>query len=79
MLYYRLMGDTAQGSPYERAILRWAEKDVKDRAWAVLSKAYLQCSLTWAGQWLGEKDEQPIQAMLEARGVRIDGNTVRLR
>lgn len=79
MLYYRLLSDPRLGSPYERAILRWAEKDVRDRAWGVLSKAYLQCSLSWVGEWVGEKREESIRTLISARGARVEGDTVKLR
>lgn len=79
MSYYRLVGDSGGGSPYERALLRWAEKEVQDRAWAVLSKAYLQCSLEWAGTWLGEDEEAQIRSTLAARGGKVEGILVKMR
>ena len=45
-----LMGSV---SPHERAIMQWAVPTVRDRAWAVMRKAYLEVRLPWAGQWVG--------------------------
>ena len=50
-------------SPHERAVMQWAVPRVRDRAWAVMRKAYLEVRLPWAGEWLGMPQPTQLQAI----------------
>lgn len=40
-------------TPHQSAIMQWAVPTARDRAWAVMRKAYLEVRVQWAGEWLG--------------------------
>lgn len=50
-------------SPHERATMQWAVPKVRDKAWAVMRKAYLEVRLPWAGEWLGMPQPTRLQAI----------------
>ncbi|WVQ78895.1 hypothetical protein IAT38_000986 [Cryptococcus sp. DSM 104549] len=71
-----------RGSPYERALLAWAARDVRLRSWNVLRKAYLSVSLEWAGQALGLDGSEVEGWMGEHAGTgggMVEGGMVKLR
>lgn len=65
-------------SPCERAILSWASESVRERAWVVLKKGYMEVSVEWAGRWLGLMGDE-LREWVEKQGCRIDGDRIKLR
>jgi len=76
--YFRLTSDPRQGTSYERAVLSWAEKSVRDRAFRVLSRAYMSCDRTWASRWCG-REGVAVDEWIEEHGGRVEGAILRLR
>lgn len=77
--YFSLITDTTNSSPYERAVLSWAEQDVRERAWKVLSRAYLDVRLDWAGKWIGEDDRGKIEDWAGKYGKTVEGGKIKLK
>ena len=77
-IYFQLLQDTARASPYERAVLAWAEEGVRERAWLVMKKAYFESGIPWTSRWLGLEDERCVE-WSKMQAARIEGDRVRLR
>ncbi|WVW80273.1 hypothetical protein I302_102251 [Kwoniella bestiolae CBS 10118] len=73
--YFQL---SRSATEYERVILSWGGDNVRERAWTVLRKGYMSCSVQWAGKFLG-MDEGEIEGWVEERGGRVEGGMLRLR
>lgn len=76
--FFRLISDPKRGTAYERAVLSWAEKSVRDRAWKVLSKAYMSCDRMWAGRWCG-REGAAVDEWITEHGGRVEGAIIKLR
>ncbi|WVQ64989.1 uncharacterized protein L199_003159 [Kwoniella botswanensis] len=63
---------------YEKVILSWGEDKIRQRAWEELRKAYMTCSIGWAGKFLG-LDEGEVERWVDERGGKVEGGMVRLR
>jgi hypothetical protein len=65
-------------SPYERAILSWAADRVRERAWEVMRRAYIEIGMEWAGGSLG-LEGGTVGPWVEQRGGRVDVGKIKLR
>lgn len=63
---------------YERAILAWATPSIRQRAWDVMKKSYMEVSVEWAGRWLGLGDTQ-VLSWASSQGCRVEQGRVKLR
>lgn len=80
LLYFSLLKpDSSRSSPYQRAVLSWAKDRVREKAWSVLSKAYIDCETTWAARWIGYDTDKEIQDWVDQHQRRIEGGRVKLR
>lgn len=80
LLYFSLLKpDSSRSSPYQRAVLSWAKDRVREKAWSVLSKAYIDCETTWAARWIGYGNDKEIQDWVDQHQRRIEGGQVKLR
>ncbi len=77
LAYFALLND-ASASKSERTVLSWAEGRVRERAWAMMQRAYLEMSLEWVGRLAGYSEEE-VLVWVKGRGGKIEGKKVRLR
>ena len=74
MRYSQLLNDKSVSS-YERIVLGWAQDRVRDRAWEVMKKAYMNMKLDWATQWVGEE----VEGWVEKKGGTLVDGVVKFR
>nr|XP_019001813.1 uncharacterized protein I203_05520 [Kwoniella mangroviensis CBS 8507]OCF65274.1 hypothetical protein I203_05520 [Kwoniella mangroviensis CBS 8507] len=74
--YFQLFN--TQTTEYEKVILSWGEDRIRQRAWEVLKKAYMACSIEWAVKFLG-LNEGEVERWVEERGGKVEGGLVKLR
>lgn len=77
LLFVRLTGDLS-ASPYERQLLDLAQSRVRERAWAILAKAYLSTDLEWAGRLLGMTATE-VEHLAWEKGIAVAGGRLKLR
>jgi hypothetical protein len=75
--FFRLVRDQ-RASPYERAMLSWATDRVRERAWVVMRRAYIEVGMEWAGGSLG-LERAAVGPWVEQRGGRVDVGKIKLR
>ncbi|ORX35285.1 hypothetical protein BD324DRAFT_652422 [Kockovaella imperatae] len=76
--YFALLSDS-ETSPYERAVLSWAEERVRDKAWTVMRRAYLECRVDWVGRWVGKMEERDVHDWLVSQNMAVVNGRVSLR
>lgn len=75
--FFAVMHDQ-RATSYERAILSWATGTVRQRAWDILKKAYMDVSLDWAGKWSG-LDTKGVEEWATSQGCRVENGRIKLR
>lgn len=64
--------------PHERVMLSWAQERIRERAFAVLRKAYIDAGIDWVFATLGFTEKEG-REWVEKQGLRIVGGKVKLR
>jgi hypothetical protein len=59
-------------------MISWSTDKVRERAWEVLKKAYLEVGMEWAGEWLG-LEEGEVGEWAKARGMQVKDGRIKLR
>lgn len=95
--YFRLLAPDGKGagvgsiSPYERAILQWAAPSVRDRAWEVMRRAYMEVRVRWAGELLGIRGEgtdggdvndegrEEVEGYVAGKGLTVERESGRIK
>jgi hypothetical protein len=75
--YFRLLDDTS-ASPYERIILSWAQERVRQRAWEMVSKGYLDCGLRWVSTVCG-MPKGDVESWTKMKGKVVVDGRVKMR
>lgn len=75
--FFRLLRDE-RASPYERAMLSRAKDRVRERAWEVMRRAYIEIGMDWAAGSLG-LEGAAVGSWVEQRGGRVDVGKIKLR
>lgn len=75
--YWALLADDRTTS-YERAILAWAGNGVRERAWEMIKKVYIELGLERAGQMLNLPEEE-LLAFAAEKGAKVDNGRIKLR
>lgn len=78
LAYFRLVGDFKSAGPYERAVLSWAGDRVREKAWKIMSKAYLGCTVEWGARWCG-RDVSSTEEWVKGNGGRIENGLIKMR
>lgn len=65
-------------SESEREIISWASEKVRERAWEVMRRAYLEVRVDWAGEWLG-LSEGEVGKYVKEKGMKVDNDRIKLR
>jgi hypothetical protein len=59
-------------------MISWGTDNVRERAWEVLKKAYLEIGVGWAGEWLGLGEEE-VEEWAKAKGTQVKDGRIKLR
>ena len=77
-LGYLSLLDDPSVKTYERTLLSWAKETMREKAWLVMQKAYLELGIAWAGRImsLGEAD---VDVWVRERCGKVERGKVRTR
>lgn len=75
--YWGILADPKTSSA-EGAMISWGTDRVRERAWEVMKRAYLEVRMEWAGEWLG-LEEGEVGEWAEGKGAQVKDGRIKLR